>query len=345
MGKTWLRQAAVGLMIWGLLLPGPAEAAIGDQQNAIEAQYGAPDLVQDQERKIWTAQEWQQKAHADAASYGYLLPEGESAASRWLTYNQQGQVVKELVLLREPIRVRDFQRTFAEQYGNAAAVESVSVAEPFLHAEQLGVIVSAAAGGRQHIRLLIQADGTELNMHSKLSGFEVTPISTKELQEKLAGKVWRKTDNYFQAKLYFSETLTPRKRTDEIVIHHTAIEAMSVADIHVLHLTNGWAGIGYHKVILPDGSIEPGRPETMVGAHAFGANRRSIGIAVVGNFELRPPSEAQLVSLVQLTRELMKKYNVSAANVLPHRQVTAGTTCPGAQFPWNEFSERVKTAK
>lgn len=153
---------------------------------------------------------------------------------------------------------------------------------------------------------------------------------------------WLRTDHYFRPELSFSENLVPRSKTDMIVIHHTALDNMSVADIHDLHLTKGWAGIAYHKVIQSDGTIEIGRPQNMVGAHAMGANPRSIGIVLVGDFDEHPPTAAQLDTLVNLTRQLIKKYSIPLENVLPHRAVTPGTDCPGTLFPWDEFIRSLK---
>ena len=39
-------------------------------------------------------------------------------------------------------------------------------------------------------------------------------------------------------------------------------------DIHQMHLGFGWDGVGYHKIVQRDGTIENGRPEYWIGAHA-----------------------------------------------------------------------------
>jgi len=44
----------------------------------------------------------------------------------------------------------------------------------------------------------------------------------------------------------------------------------------------GWSGIGYHKVIRRDGSIEVGRRENQKGAHARGFNHASIAVCLIG---------------------------------------------------------------
>ena len=53
--------------------------------------------------------------------------------------------------------------------------------------------------------------------------------------------------------------------------------------IHKMHLSFGWDGIGYHKVILRSGKIENGRPEYWVGAHVKGQNKHSLGICLIGS--------------------------------------------------------------
>ena len=49
-------------------------------------------------------------------------------------------------------------------------------------------------------------------------------------------------------------------------------EDIGASEIHNMHLSFGWNGIGYHKIIRRDGQIESGRPEYWIGAHAKGKN-------------------------------------------------------------------------
>jgi hypothetical protein len=49
-----------------------------------------------------------------------------------------------------------------------------------------------------------------------------------------------------------------RDRTDEIIIHCTATPAghdYSVAEIRQMHIARGWKDIGYHYVILRNGTV------------------------------------------------------------------------------------------
>lgn len=48
-------------------------------------------------------------------------------------------------------------------------------------------------------------------------------------------------------------SLDTRRKTDMIVIHHTGNptdDDLSAAEIHASHQAQGWAGIGYHYVVL-----------------------------------------------------------------------------------------------
>lgn len=48
------------------------------------------------------------------------------------------------------------------------------------------------------------------------------------------------------------------------------------------HREKGWDMIGYHDVILEDGTVQYGRPTWMPGAHVYGYNKKSIGIVLMG---------------------------------------------------------------
>ena len=136
-----------------------------------------------------------------------------------------------------------------------------------------------------------------------------------------------------------------------IVLHHTAGSHGSVESIHETHLKrkdsrgNPWMGIGYHFVIgngngMADGDIEPTFRwhQQLHGAHAgVGAyNDRGIGICLVGNFELAPPSEAQLSAVKRLVGILKSEYGITGENVIGHGDVKA-TACPGRYFPLAEI--------
>lgn len=339
-----------------------ASAEIGNSKNQIEQKYGDCFLIQDGSSRIWTQDEWNHSPNSDAKAYGYMATSGKMNATIWIEYNKQKQVVKETTILDGSIKIRDLKKYFDELYTAIIAPDSAVFVIKALPQEQLGAVVQKSNKKINLIRFFMDKwdDDTKINMHSKIRGFEITEIASDDVKKFLrksksvqltsdvGGKqatydgTWVRADNYFQDELYFSDNLVPRKKTDMIVIHHTYIEHMSVADIHEFHLKRGWAGIAYHKVILPNGTVENGRPQNMVGAHALGANPRSIGIVLVGNFENTSPTSVQMDALVKLTLELMRQYHIPLKNIVPHRAVTQGTSCPGTLFPWEEFIQRLK---
>lgn len=52
-------------------------------------------------------------------------------------------------------------------------------------------------------------------------------------------------------------------------------------EIHRWHRARGWRGIGYHRVIAPDGTIAVGRSLWEVGAHCKERNRGTVGICLI----------------------------------------------------------------
>lgn len=153
-------------------------------------------------------------------------------------------------------------------------------------------------------------------------------------------------------------TITPAG----IVIHHSAVppsqggREVDAAAIDALHRRRGFGifywgrtyHVGYHYVILPDGTVEKGRPDGCRGAHTAGYNNY-IGVCLVGNFSsgtgasdashVEDPTEAQLKALVELCRRVQNEYRIPARNVITHRQVNAGTECPGDRFPFERVAE------
>lgn len=129
------------------------------------------------------------------------------------------------------------------------------------------------------------------------------------------------------------EYLYARNDTDLIVVHHTGNpidDDLSAEQMHYSHLSQGWSGIGYHYVVRKDGSVEFGRPEWAIGAHAEGENWKSIGICVCGNFESAEPTKEQIESLSYLIGWLCEKYDLipNSIHVVGHRDLMA-TACPG----------------
>ncbi len=118
-----------------------------------------------------------------------------------------------------------------------------------------------------------------------------------------------------------------------IICHCTAtIEGKhyTVEDVDAWHRARGWKMIGYHYLILLDGTIQQGRPEEMVGAHCLNHNQHSIGVCYVGGLDINgKPADtrtpAQKRALLSLLSQLKKKY--PRALIVGHNTF-ANKACP-----------------
>lgn len=124
------------------------------------------------------------------------------------------------------------------------------------------------------------------------------------------------------------------RKINEIIVHCTATpegKDFKAADIDRWHRQKGWDGIGYHYVVDLNGTVEPGRPESKVGAHCIGHNQNSIGVVYVGGVasdgktpkDTRTPQ--QKAALVKLLTDLKRKY--PNATIHGHRDFAA-KACP-----------------
>lgn len=154
-------------------------------------------------------------------------------------------------------------------------------------------------------------------------------------------------------------------RPTGIVIHHSAIpllpghariDAKLIDEIHRKRGFSVFYGgrfyhVGYHYVILPDGTVQEGRPEHCRGAHAEGYNS-CLGICLVGDFSSKADpalragptrvTPAQFEALVNLCQRLQEKHRIPAEKIYRHHDLKAGTECPGDQFPFNELLDALR---
>ena len=132
-----------------------------------------------------------------------------------------------------------------------------------------------------------------------------------------------------------------------IVVHCSAVrpdQTSSAAQIDTWHRRdNHWKfGIGYHYVIRRDGTIEPGRPEWMIGAHCKNHNAHSIGVCYEGGYDARgQPADtrtpAQKAAMRRLLEELHGRY--PRAVILGHRDLNPGKDCPGYKNVPKEYAD------
>lgn len=140
--------------------------------------------------------------------------------------------------------------------------------------------------------------------------------------------------------------MTPNGKIRGIVVHHTASDRDTTTYETIRHEhvdVNGWQDVGYHHLILSDGTLKVCRPVGQMGAHALGYNQGTIGIALAGNFEHEDPTTAQLRTLIQVLAVLCKRYGLPSSAIIGHcdvnrivkfaklagRWVSTATACPG----------------
>lgn len=125
-----------------------------------------------------------------------------------------------------------------------------------------------------------------------------------------------------------------------LVLHHTAGPAgQDVATIDAEHKAQGWAGVGYHRLVYTDGTIHEGRPDDVMGAQAKGLNAVSIGMCAVGDFTRQIPHLTQWSGLVHCAAVLCLRWHIPVERIIGHRDVSGlvgdssvATACPGDAF-------------
>jgi hypothetical protein len=144
------------------------------------------------------------------------------------------------------------------------------------------------------------------------------------------------------------EKWTPRYApVQKVIIHHTVTSnggsdpASVIRAIYYYHAVSlGWGDIGYNYLVDQNGRVFEGRHggRDVIGAHTFGNNTGSMGIAAIGNFEFTATSQNALGAMGRVIGELAPHLDPLASgsfgnytnvpNVCAHRDFMA-TECPG----------------
>ncbi|HVW66470.1 MAG TPA: N-acetylmuramoyl-L-alanine amidase [Candidatus Peribacteraceae bacterium] len=135
-----------------------------------------------------------------------------------------------------------------------------------------------------------------------------------------------------------------------LVVHHTAIAntgqtRSGVDEVRAIYqyqaIARGWGDIGYHYLIDQNGQIYEGKAGGLyvVGGHAYCNNIGTIGIVMLGNFDIEDPTQAQVHSLQWLLHDLAGVYHIDLSKqveyhgvmrdpIVGHRDLLS-TDCPG----------------
>jgi N-acetylmuramoyl-L-alanine amidase len=137
----------------------------------------------------------------------------------------------------------------------------------------------------------------------------------------------------------------PMNGVRRITIHHSGIvsshvrsqaEAASMLEsIRRGHVGQGWADIGYHYIVDPQGRVWEGRPLRYQGAHVKDNNPHNLGVMLMGNFDIERPTPAAVAALDAFVVEQMRRHQVALrrsgntqSGVFTHQELMP-TACPG----------------
>jgi hypothetical protein len=160
------------------------------------------------------------------------------------------------------------------------------------------------------------ADGYQVRSPGKARAYEIwSPVDGQPVRKLAAAGApaivsrsgWKANDEILRGKPVYAP------RIQLAIVHHTAnandytpAEAAAIVrGIELYHVqANGWNDIGYNFLVDRYGNVYEGRAggitRNVVGAHAEGFNRGTVGVALIGNFASAKPTKAMEDALVRL---------------------------------------------
>ena len=134
-----------------------------------------------------------------------------------------------------------------------------------------------------------------------------------------------------------------------IIFHYTGMKSESAA---INRLTNIQSEVSSHYFIKISGEIITIVPDLYTAWHAGRStwknynslNKNSIGIEIANSGHgkgYKKFSRSQILSLIKLSKFLIKKYKISSKNILGHSDVAPDRKKdPGEKFPWKYLSQK-----
>ncbi|MFD5870075.1 N-acetylmuramoyl-L-alanine amidase [Streptomyces sp. NPDC060322] len=130
-----------------------------------------------------------------------------------------------------------------------------------------------------------------------------------------------------------------------VFVHHTAqTNAYSCADsaaivrgLHAYHVqSNGWKDLGYNFVVDKCGTVFEGRKggvdRAVLGAHTYGFNRETAGIAVIGLYTDASAATAATTAVARIAAWKLGQYGVSPSGTATLTAGAAGDNYAGKKF-------------
>lgn len=152
-----------------------------------------------------------------------------------------------------------------------------------------------------------------------------------------------------------------------LTVHHSVLAVKGdprpaeerVRALYKYHAINrGWGDIGYNFIVDEDGVVYEGRKggRGVVSGHAYCNNIGTLGIVLLGNFEVETPTQAQVRGLQHLLRDLALEYGIDLGRgvvfhgksypspIVGHGDLLS-TKCPGYTLDsaFSQIVENVKT--
>ena len=147
----------------------------------------------------------------------------------------------------------------------------------------------------------------------------------------------------------FSTSARNKKKIKYIVYHYTGMRSENKA---VKRLTDDNSNVSCHYFIKRNGQIILMVPELYEAWHAgksnwkkdISLNKKSLGIEISNKgheFGYENFSKNQIISLIKLSKYLIKKYNIKASNILGHSDIAfERKKDPGEKFPWDYLARK-----
>jgi len=154
-------------------------------------------------------------------------------------------------------------------------------------------------------------------------------------------------------KNYFSPSFNNRKRLAKsikvIVFHYTGMQSERES---LIRLCSQKFKVSCHYLIGRNGTVYRLVKENKIAWHAGQShwgnyknlNKNSIGIELVNKghqFGYTNFTKKQLISLIKITKNIIKKYKIKNKNIVGHSDIAPLRKIdPGEKFPWREFSKK-----
>ena len=150
----------------------------------------------------------------------------------------------------------------------------------------------------------------------------------------------------------YSPNFNSKKRTSKqikfIIFHYTGMKNESDA---LSRLTDIQSEVSCHYLIKNNGVIVKIVPDLYIAWHAGKSswknykslNQNSIGIEITNpghDHDYKKFKKKQIISLLKLTKLLIKKYKINPKNILGHSDIAVQRKKdPGEKFPWEHLSK------